>query len=257
MRGGASGGIVDAAADLLLGGRCAGCTRPGRLLCGACADLVADCAATGAVEPTWPDPVPPGLVPPYAVAEYAGPVRGLLVGHKERSLLALRRPLAGLLAVAVAGAVRGAGSDIGHGPVVLVPVPSRPGSARARGHDPTLRLATGAARVLRRAGFDVIARPLLRSHRGVLDQAGLDAAGRASNLAGSMHCPTELLVRLAARRTHARIVVCDDVVTTGSTLREAQLALEAVGVQVTAAAAVAATRRRSGPSALSPVGSTA
>ncbi|MFC6340712.1 phosphoribosyltransferase family protein, partial [Nocardioides hankookensis] len=48
--------------------------------------------------------------------------------------------------------------------------------------------------------------------------------------------------------------VCDDVVTTGVTLREAQRALEAVGLEVAAAAAVAATRRRiptGGPSPLS------
>ena len=40
------------------------------------------------------------------------------------------------------------------------------------------------------------------------------------------------------------LVICDDVVTTGATLREAQRALEAVGLEVTAVAAVAATRRR-------------
>ncbi|MDF1606341.1 phosphoribosyltransferase family protein [Nocardioides sp. YIM 152315] len=238
-------GVVDAAADLLLGGRCAGCGRSGRVLCPACADAL----PVGAV-PAWPDPVPPGLATPFAAGEYAGVVRDLLLGHKERRLLGLRDPLARLLVQAVRAAL----ADQPPGPVVLVPVPSRRGTARARGHDPTLRITTRAARLLRRSGADVAVAPVLRSRTGVLDQAGLDAAARAVNLAGSMHCPAAGLRALAARRTRARVVVCDDVVTTGATLREAQRALEAVGLEVVAVAAVAATRRRipaNGPPALS------
>lgn len=241
------GELADAAADLLLGGRCAGCGRPGRVLCPDCARALPTDA-----HPAWPDPVPPGLVPPWAAAEYAGVVRGLVVGHKERRLVALRDPLARLLARAAAAAL----AELPDDPVVLVPVPSRPGVVRARGYDPTGRLTAGAAAVLRESGTDAIALPVLRVRRGSVDQAGLDAAARARNLAGSMHCPTELLRRLGARRARTRIVVCDDVVTTGVTLREAQRALEAVGLEATAVAAVAATRRRiptTGRSALSSV----
>jgi orotate phosphoribosyltransferase len=43
------------------------------------------------------------------------------------------------------------------------------------------------------------------------------------------------------------VVVCDDVMTTGSTLREAQRALEAVGLGVLRLAAVAATARTHRP----------
>lgn len=229
------GELVDAAVDLLLGGRCAGCERPGRVLCPACADGL----PVGA-HPAWPDPVPGGLVPPWAAASYDGVVRALVIGHKERRLLGLRDPLARLLAQAVAVAISG----LPAGPVVLVPVPSRPGVARGRGHDPMGRVTARAAGLLRRAGADTIAVPLLRSRPGAVDQAGLDAAERAANLAGSMHCPPESLRRLAARRGRARIVVCDDVITTGVTVRESQRALEAVGLEVAAVAAVAATRRR-------------
>jgi predicted amidophosphoribosyltransferase len=240
------GELADAAADLLLGGRCAGCRRPGRVLCPTCADDLPDGA-----RPAWPDPVPAGLAPPWAAGEYDGVVRALVIGHKERGLLGLRDPLARLLAQAVVTAI----SEVPSGPMVLVPVPSRPGVSRGRGHDPMGRITARAAGLLRRAGIDVIAIPLLRSRPGAVDQAGLGAAERAANLAGSMHCPAEALRRLAARRDRARVVVCDDVITTGVTLRESQRALEVVGLEVAAVAAVAATRRRIPTGAVRPLSS--
>ena len=226
--------VVDASVDLLLGGSCVGCGRPGRALCAACVAVL-----PAGARPAWPDPVPAGLAPPWAAAEYAATVRAMVIGHKEHRMLALRRHLAVLLAGAVVSAVgRSAGA------MVLVPVPSRRGSARRRGHDPTAAVTAHAARLLRADGHDVLDLALLRSRPGVVDQAGLGAAERAANLAGSMHCPTGSLRRLAARRPRARIVVCDDVLTTGATAREAQRALESVGLEVAAVAAVAATRRR-------------
>ena len=77
--------------------------------------------------------------------------------------------------------------------------------------------------------------------------AGLDARGRAANVSGSMHCPSGALARARRRRREAYVVVCDDVLTTGATAREAQRALEAVGLAPVAVAAVAATRRRARP----------
>jgi predicted amidophosphoribosyltransferase len=85
--------------------------------------------------------------------------------------------------------------------------------------------------------------PLLRSRGGVADQAGLGADERAANLAGSLWCPSRRLARWAGRA--GLVVVCDDVITTGTTLREAQRALAASGVEVAAVTAVAATIRRS------------
>ena len=232
--------LRDAALDLLLGGCCAGCGRPGRALCGEC-----DATLPRTARPAWPTPVPTGLAPPWAAAEYAGTVRALLLAHKERRVLALRRPLADLLALAVAAAV-----PPGE-PLVLVPVPSRPATVRARGHDPTGSVTARAARVLCARGYDALAVPLLRTRAGLLDQSGLGAEQRAANLDHALRCPSTGLDRLARRRARARVVVCDDVLTTGATAREAQRALESVGLPVTAVAAVAATRRIRGRGALS------
>jgi predicted amidophosphoribosyltransferase len=230
--------LLDGSLDLLLGASCVGCGRPGRLLCHGClAVLPVD------ARPAWPVPPPPGLAPPWAAGEYAGTARAMVVGHKEHRLLALRAPLAGQLATAVAAAVR----ELPPGPTVLVPVPSRPASVRGRGHDPTGSITAGAGRLLRARGHDVLTVRMLRTRPGVVDQAGLGAAERAANLAGSMHCPPDALRRPAVRRRRARLVVCDDVLTTGATAREAQRALESVGLEVVAIAAVAATRRRIPP----------
>jgi len=70
----------------------------------------------------------------------------------------------------------------------------------------------------------------------VQEQSGLTALERAANLDRTM--------RRRGRPPRGRVVVVDDVLTTGSTAREAQRALEAGGVQVTGIAVLAATRLR-------------
>ena len=130
--------------------------------------------------------------------------------------------------------------------MVLVPVPSRRSSVRARGHDPTHAMTVDAARRLAVERPVTVAR-LLRSRPGVVDQAGLDVEQRHANLAGSMAVTAARLRALAGRHGAAHVVVCDDVLTTGATAREAQRALGAVGLGVLAVATVAATPRRGTP----------
>ncbi len=227
--------MLDEALDLFLGSRCVGCDRPGRMLCPGCRAGLSDRAS-----PAWPTPTPAGLVPPWATETYEGAVRALVVGHKDRGQWSHRRVLGALLAVSVRAAV----ATLEPGPpVLLVPVPSRPGAGRQRGYEATTALVRSAAAHVRRTR-EVVVAPLVVS-RGAADQAGLDARGRAANVHLSMHCPAPLLGRLARRHRAAYVVVCDDVVTTGATAREAQRALEAVGLAPVAIAAVAATRRRS------------
>lgn len=236
--------MLDEALDLFLGSRCVGCDRPGRMLCRACRD-----GLSGGARVAWPSPVPDGLVAPWVAATYDGAVRALVVGHKDRGQWGHRRVLGDLLADAVRGAVAGLDPSV---PVLLVPVPSRPGAGRSRGYEATAAVVRAAAARLRAERPVVVARLLVS--RGAADQMGLDARGRAANLEGSMHCPSAALVRARRRRREAYVVVCDDVLTTGSTAREAQRALEAVGLRPVAVAAVAATRKRVGPRGGPPVG---
>ncbi|WP_314253067.1 ComF family protein [Streptomyces kutzneri] len=208
-------------AGLVLPVDCAGCGAVRVLVCAGCRD-----ALSGAGEgPVRPSPRPAGLPAVRAAAVYEGAVRSLLLAHKERGAL----PLAGVLGAALAAAVLagGAGGSGGAGDVVLVPVPSARRQVRARGHDPARRIALAAAGRLRRSGVPARVAPVLGLRRAVADQAGLGARQRRENLTGA------LAVRGGGRRLTAgaaRIVLVDDLITTGATLAEAARAARAAGL---------------------------
>jgi predicted amidophosphoribosyltransferase len=194
--------------------------------------LPADCAGCGGPEPPWcPDcaaglggvvaPELSGGPPVLAAGRYTGPLRKALLRYKERGRRDLARPLANRLAEPL-----GELAPPGEGPVWLVPAPSRSAVARSRGGDHVLRLC----RALSAQRSDVRVAHPLRLDRRAADSVGLDAAQRAANLAGRVHCRSGRLPPVAAR-----VLIVDDVVTTGSTLRECRSALAAAGVGIEAA----------------------
>lgn len=214
------------------------CSSPSRArAAGLPAILCARRAPSGSpVRLRLPSPVPSGLPPPFAIAPYAGVVRQLIVAHKERGLTGLARPLGTALARAALTAADTAS------PVLLVPVPSSRASVRRRGQDPALRIAREALRRHgdRAAGPAMSCVRALTHRRRVADQAGLTAAARAVNLSGALQARLDL-------RGH-RVIVVEDVITTGATLTEAARALRAAGAEVPACAVIAATARSSPPS---------
>jgi predicted amidophosphoribosyltransferase len=237
--------IVKAASsllELLLPSRCAGCGRCDeaelrlRGLCPQCVDAVRQ-----SVPMTWSMSVPgtDDAVAAFAAAAYDGVIRAALLDFKERGRLCLRRELGGSLAVSVFGAV---GND--QSPFLLVPVPSATATRRARGHNPVGAMAATAADYLRASGLQVDVRAVLRQGRAVTDQSGLDVGARRANLAGA------LTVRRPALLRGRRVVIVDDIVTTGATASEAARALIHAGAVVAGIACVAGTvRRHPGPSA--------
>jgi predicted amidophosphoribosyltransferase len=222
-----------ALADLVLPGMCAGCgAHAGTAVCRDCAAAVS-AAVPG---PVAPSPAPPGMPACVALGPYEGVLRELILGYKERGRHDLARPLGGLLGAAVA-----AGSSPVR-PLALVPVPATAATARRRYGDHMARLAAHAARALRRAGWTVaVHRPLRALPRP--DSATLDAAARSRAAEGAF------VVRAASplRRAvfcGARVVVVDDIVTTGVTLATVARRLAGAGAEAGAAAVLAATRRR-------------
>lgn len=226
-------GLVADALDLVLPGSCAGCRTPGGLLCPVCRARLA-----GPASPAWPRPPPAGLPTPWAVAAYDGAVRCAIVAYKERARRELAKPLGEALARAVAAGSRSAEEYAEE--FYVVPVPSRRRAVSRRGHDPGMTMAEAALADLRRRGLPVGLAGVLRHRRRVADQAGLDAGERAANLAGALVVPPRYQPAIRGRR----LVLADDVMTTGATLAEAARALRAAGARVDAAAVVAATPRR-------------
>ncbi len=194
-----------------------------------------------------PDP------PAAAGASYAGIVGPVVVAHKEYGRTSLAGPLAALLAAAVDLAVGLATAEAGwgtgwgtgpSGPVLLVPVPSGGRARRRRRDDPVRRLTRRAAVRLRARDVPARVVPGLRVRGTPDDQTGLTRAGRAANVAGRFAVRRGARAVMTARpgRPVPVVVVVDDVLTTGATVREAVRALAAAGIGVAAVATVAVAR---------------
>lgn len=226
--------IGAALVDLVLPTECAGCGSRGRSWCTPCAVSLASAVPAG----VRPSPSPDGLPGIVALADYAGPLRGAVLAYKERG----RHRLAALLGDRLADVVA---SAVPSGPVLLVPVPATAEATRRRHGDHMGRLAVAAAAALRRSGRRAaVANPLRARPR--VDSAGLSASERLAVADSSFDTyPAGIPAVRAAVAAGVRVVLVDDVLTTGATLAAVTRALDRAGVPVHAAAVLAATRRKS------------
>ncbi len=231
--------LADAFADLVFGGCCVGCGRPGPSLCLGCRSELEAMPFVA-----WPSPSPAGLPRPWAVAHYDGVARDVVVAHKENAVLSLAKPLGRALALSVLASLASTGGSLSPGGrLLLVAPPTSARTVRERGHDPMARVVKACVHALRSSGVDARPAPVLERQRRVDDQAGLTASARAANLAGAF------VVRARSLRCvrGQPVVVVDDVLTTGATAAEVTRALEAAETSVLGVAVVAATQRRSAP----------
>ncbi|WP_369247029.1 ComF family protein [Streptomyces sp. R41] len=128
-------------------------------------------------------------------------------------------------------------------PVLLVPVPSSRRAVRARGHDPARRIALAAAGELRRTGLPARVLSVLVQRRAVADQSGLNSRQRLDNLAGALEVAAGGARLLA---DGGRIVLVDDLMTTGASLTEAARAVRAAEAMAEGADLTEVTRRMVG-----------
>ncbi|MFS0867897.1 ComF family protein [Microbacterium sp. 179-B 1A2 NHS] len=185
---------------------CAGCDAVDVMLCPACRASLA--------------PVPehrtlPGGLEVTSALRFEGVTARVIRAFKEDGRTALAGPLGEALARCWPA-----------GEAVAVAVPTSRAALRRRGFAAVELLA-------RRSGHPP--ERLLDPTRRAGDQRGLSRSERAANVRGAM------VARPAEGR---RVVIVDDVVTTGATLTEAARALRDAGAIVVGAVTVAATPKR-------------
>jgi ComF family protein len=212
--------------ELCWGQRCPACgdrATPDEVLCSACwgdlprfrGQLCLNCLAAGGV--------------PTSCLRHAGPVLHAPLVWDERAasvVHALKYRGARRAAAALAAEIA-ASLPSEPPPGLVVEVPLHPARHRERGYNQAALLASALSRLVGAPWAEGIVRRV----RATRTQTALDPAARARNVAGAFR------VREPAWVKGRRVLLVDDVATTGATLRECARVLAEAGARVDAATA--------------------
>lgn len=173
-----------------------------------------------------------------ARGSYEGPLRAVLVAFKHGGRVGFSALLGAELRAPLLSAVRLATERTPRALLapLIVTMPSRPAGVRRRGYR---HLDVLVAAALRGRRAPVLRARVLRTTRGRIGQVGLRAAERERNA-------RRIAIKRSARRlVRGRdIVLVDDIITTGASMRAAREALEQAGAQVAVMVALCVAERQ-------------
>lgn len=190
--------------DLVYPKKCPGCQIPSQSICEVCKSFWK--------RPTTTIFLNQNKLSVTSVAQYRKEVRSVLLAYKENG----EREAGKVLTEALSQARLGFSN---YTTCTFVPIPSNPKSVRRRGRDFMLDLCN---KVASQTGDKVLS--ILEVNRDVRDQTKLDEKQRSRNLVGAFDCTSKYL-NLAAP-----VILVDDLLTTGASMREAHRALRQRGV---------------------------
>jgi ComF family protein len=196
--------------------RCAGCRRLGALLC-------RTCRATLVPYPGEMRRLPAGLTSVRIAFIFQGPLREAVHRLKYRQVRRMAQPLGELLLAYLAA------QPLAVDAVLAIPLHAT--RLAERGFNQAEALAHEVARGL---GLPLISDGLVRV-RATEQQARLDARAREENVRGAFHWQR-------MTRVPRRLLLVDDVLTTGATMGACAQALRAAGAQTIDGLALARSR---------------
>jgi len=226
------GRLAEGAVDLLFPRRCVHCGRPGEWLCAACRDGLEPLDGPRCFRCGRPGPLPVlhclecegrdlGFATAAAAFAYDGPARELVTACKFRGLRSLAAEMAELATPRLRSVLAAAAAH-GRPRESICWAPTTHERRVERGFDHAELFARELA-----ARVDLPLLDLLERPRGAGHQSRLGRSGRAANVAGAFR-----LRRKWIRRELKRVIVIDDVYTTGETLHQCALAFAGVAYDV-------------------------
>jgi ComF family protein len=199
--------------DFLMPALCAACRSPGGCLCPRCAAAIATSTSIlrGSAN---------GVPPVTALGAYDGTLRAAILALKFGRARALGARLGRWLAPKILLPFE-----------AVVPVPLHTARLRERGYNQAAEIANAIGAASRRPVIE----NALERNRVTAPQSALDLIGRRANVEGAFAAGRQI-----DRVCGARVLLVDDVITTGATIRACADALRAAGVRAVYAACAAA-----------------